>query len=216
MISTESLSRRAALAALGACALAGLGGCAPTNAPAVQAGAQPTSAFHISSIAVDTAPLLAQSGNPTAQWVQQALPGQLAQAFAANMAPGDPGGATLSVRIDSLYLGQGGPADPQLDEGRGDAQRGWRRGPPDALAGDVDLYCQSGRPGAGGTSSAGSRAGAVAILRLLVEEKVAPLDKGREDRHEREGVFGETSSATSLRRRRSGRPNKFSFLPDSA
>ena len=116
MISVQSLSRSAALAALGACALASLCGCAPTNAPAVQA-AQPTSAFHISNIEVNTAPLLAQSGNPTAKWVQQALPGQLAQAFAANMAPGDPNGATLSVRVDSVYLGGGGPADPDRMRG---------------------------------------------------------------------------------------------------
>ena len=117
MMSAVSLSRRAALAALGACVLGGLGGCAPTNSPAVQAGAQPTSAFHISSIEVDTAPLLAQSGNPTAAWAQQALPGALAQAFAANMVPGDPNGATLSVRIDSIYLGGGGPADPDRMRG---------------------------------------------------------------------------------------------------
>ncbi len=117
LISIGSLSHRAALAALDACVVASLAGCAPTNAPAVQAGAQPTSAFHISSIEVNTAPLLAQSGDPTAQWVQQALPGQLAQAFAANMAPSDPNGAILSVRIDSIYLGQGGPADPDSIRG---------------------------------------------------------------------------------------------------
>ncbi len=49
--------------------------------------------------------------------MQQALPGQLAQAFAANMAPGDPSGATLRVRINSIYLGQGGPADPDSMKG---------------------------------------------------------------------------------------------------
>ena len=49
--------------------------------------------------------------------MQQALPGQLAQAFAANMAPGDPNGAALRVRIDSIYLGQGRPADPDLMKG---------------------------------------------------------------------------------------------------
>jgi hypothetical protein len=116
MMSMGSLSRRAALAALSACVLAGLGGCAPTNGPAVQA-AGPTSALHISSIEVNTAPLVAQSGKPTAQWAQNALPGALAQAFAANMAPGDPGGATLSVRIDSIYLGQGGFSDPDIMKG---------------------------------------------------------------------------------------------------
>jgi len=116
MISVDTWPRRAALAVLGACALAGLVGCAPTTAPTLVA-AQPTSAFHISNIEVNTAPLLAQSGNPTAQWAQQALPGALAQAFAANMAPGDPSGATLSVRVDSVYLGGGGPADPDRMRG---------------------------------------------------------------------------------------------------
>ena len=33
------------------------------------------------------------------------------------MAPGDPGGATLSVRVDSIYLGGGGPADPDTMRG---------------------------------------------------------------------------------------------------
>jgi hypothetical protein len=116
MISVQSLSRSAALAALGACALASLCDCAPTNAPAVQA-AQPTSALHISAIEVNTAPLLAQSGNPTAQWVQQALPGQLAQAFAANMAPGDPSGATLrgSNRAGFADLRGKRPGDPEAE-----------------------------------------------------------------------------------------------------
>ena len=42
--------------------------------------------------------------------VRNALPGALAQAFASHMAPGDPSGETLRVRIDSIYLGGGGPA----------------------------------------------------------------------------------------------------------
>ena len=117
MNSVRSLSRRAALTAFGAYALAGLAGCAPTNAPSVQAAGQPSSGLRISNIEVDTAPLLAQSGNPTAQWPQQALPGALARAFAGSMAPGDPNGATLSVRIDSIYLGGGGPADPDRIRG---------------------------------------------------------------------------------------------------
>ena len=33
------------------------------------------------------------------------------------MAPGDPNGATLSVRIDSVYLGGGGLADPDRMRG---------------------------------------------------------------------------------------------------
>ena len=115
MTPTSFLSRQAALAALGAAALAGLAGCAPTNAPSVQAGA--AARFHIGQIEVNTAPLAAQSGNLTAQWAQQALPGALAHVFAAEMTPGDPSGATLSVRIDSVYLGNGGEADPDRMRG---------------------------------------------------------------------------------------------------
>lgn len=33
------------------------------------------------------------------------------------MAPGDPGEATLSVTINSIYLGGGGPADPDIISG---------------------------------------------------------------------------------------------------
>ena len=75
------------------------------------------SSFRIRAIEVNTAPLLAQSGNPTASWAQQALTRQLPQVLANSMAPGGPGGATLSVRIDSIYLGQGGPADPDIIRG---------------------------------------------------------------------------------------------------
>jgi hypothetical protein len=107
----HSMSRRAALAALAASAVLGLSGCAPTSAPTVQAAGAPTSGFRIGAVEVDTVPLLAQSGNPTAQWAQAAVPAALAQTLAGSMAPGDPNGATLSVRIDSIYLGGGGPAD---------------------------------------------------------------------------------------------------------
>ena len=86
---------------------------------------QAAAGYRIASIAVDTTPLAAQSGNPTAQWAQDALPGALAQAFASHMAPGDPSGGTLSVRIDSIYLGGGGPADP--DRMRGVASLNGRR-----------------------------------------------------------------------------------------
>ena len=43
--------------------------------------------------------------------------GALAKAFAARMAPGDPSAATLGVRINSIYLGRGGPADPDTMNG---------------------------------------------------------------------------------------------------
>ena len=119
MAPSTALTRRAALLSLGAFAGSGLCGCnAPQTAvPAVTAAPAAVSGYRISAINVDTAPLLAQSGNPTAQWAQDSLPGALAQAFASHMAPGDPSGGTLSVRIASVYLGGGGPADPDRMRG---------------------------------------------------------------------------------------------------
>jgi hypothetical protein len=103
------LTRRAALLSLGAFASAGLAGCNTTG------GVQPgtASGLSIGAIEVDTTPLAASVGNPTAGWAQQALPGALAQALGS----GAPGGPTLHVRINTLYLGGGGPADPDLMRG---------------------------------------------------------------------------------------------------
>jgi len=91
-----ALTRRAALAALGTFA-------APFVFGAPGARAQPGVRFR--NIVVDVEPLRARVGNPTAAWVQQALPGALAQALGAYMSPGDRHGATLVARIDDLYLG---------------------------------------------------------------------------------------------------------------
>jgi hypothetical protein len=113
-MATHVLARRAALVAFGVWAVAGLSACNTAPTPSVQSTA---SGFRIGSIQVNTAPLVAQSGNPTASWAQQALPGQLAQSFAPVMAPGDPSGATLNVRIDSIYLGEGGAGDPDRIRG---------------------------------------------------------------------------------------------------
>ena len=115
---THIVARRTALMGLGALAASGLSGCnTPQTAMAPATAPAPGPGLRIGSIAVDTEPLVAQSGNPTAQWVQSALPGALAQAFAAHMAPGDASAATLSVRIDSIYLGGGGPANPDIMRG---------------------------------------------------------------------------------------------------
>jgi hypothetical protein len=51
---------------------------------------------------VDVAPLRANVGDPTASWVQQGLPDQLAQALAGRMKSQ---GGTLIVRIDYVTLG---------------------------------------------------------------------------------------------------------------
>lgn len=95
-MSAFPLTRRAALAALGALAVS----------PVVTiraALAQPNVRFR--NIVVDVAPLRANMGDPTATWVQQTLPGALAQALGGYMAPGDRSGATLVARVDYLYLG---------------------------------------------------------------------------------------------------------------
>jgi hypothetical protein len=116
------VTRRAALSGFGALAAAGLAGCnttqtgAPAAAPA-GGGSAPVSGYRIANIVVDAAPVVAQSGNPTGQWVQDSLPGALANVFASHMAPGDPSAGTLSVTINSVYLGGGGPGDPDRMRG---------------------------------------------------------------------------------------------------
>ena len=104
------LTRRAALVGLAAFAAGGLSGCNTTPS----AGIQPGAASGGGAISVDTSPLVAYVGNPTAGWVQQSLPGQLAQVLGPATA--------LHVRIDTLYLGNGGPGDP--DRMRGVAMLG--------------------------------------------------------------------------------------------
>ena len=108
------LTRRAALVSLATLAAAGLSGCNTTPS----AGIEPVAASGVGAISVDTAPLVAYVGNPTAGWVQQSLPGALAQALGSRAAGG------LHVRIDTLYLGNGGPGDP--DRMRGVATLGGR------------------------------------------------------------------------------------------
>ena len=109
------LTRRGALLGLAAFGAAALGGCNTTPS----AGIQPVAASGAGgAISVDTSPLVAYVGNPTAGWAQQALPGAFAQAFGSRL----PGG--IHVRIDTLYLGNGGPGDP--DRMRGVAVLGGR------------------------------------------------------------------------------------------
>src|ERR1700677_664378 len=107
------LNPRAALVSLAAFSAAGLSGC-----NTMPAGIQPVAASGGGDISVDTSPLVAYVGNPTAGWVQQSLPGALAQTLGSRA----PGG--LHVRIDTLYLGNGGPGDP--DRMRGVAILGGR------------------------------------------------------------------------------------------
>jgi hypothetical protein len=118
-MSTFLVTRRGLVVGLGALAAAGVSGCNSTQtAPMAAAGPAPAPVgYRIAGVAVDNGPLVAQSGNPTAQWAADALPGALRQALGAHMAPGDPAGGTLSVVLNSVYLGGGGPGD--LDRMRG-------------------------------------------------------------------------------------------------
>lgn len=117
-MSSIIVTRRGLLVSVGALAAAGLSGCNTTQpAPVPSAGTPAPVGYRVGNIAVDTAALVGQSGAPTAQWAQDALPGALRQALASHMAPGDPGGGTLSVVVNSIYLGGGGPADPDRMRG---------------------------------------------------------------------------------------------------
>src|SRR5580693_7382360 len=101
-MSAFALTRRAALTSLGTFIL-------PALAQMPHALAQP--GLRIRAIKVDVSPIRASMGDPTAAWVEEALPGALAQSLAPYMSPGDRNGATLVARIDNLYLGpsSGGP-----------------------------------------------------------------------------------------------------------
>jgi hypothetical protein len=85
-------NRRAAIAGCGAVALLTM----------MQGAALAQSNLAVSAIRVDVAPLRASAGDPTANWVEQELPHQLAQALSGRLTPK---GATLIVRIDSLTIG---------------------------------------------------------------------------------------------------------------
>jgi hypothetical protein len=100
-MSAFPLTRRAAFTALGALVI--------PSAQIPDAFAQP--GLRIRAIKVDVSPIRASMGDPTAAWVEESLPGALAQSLGPYMAPGDRNGATLVARIDYLYLGSssGGP-----------------------------------------------------------------------------------------------------------
>ena len=92
-MSGQTLTRRAAIAACGAFALVTL----------MRVGAAlAQSRLPVGAIRVDVAPLRANSGDPTATWVEQELPRQLAEALSGRLTPK---GATLVVRIDTLTIG---------------------------------------------------------------------------------------------------------------
>lgn len=92
-MSSHGLARHLAFAACCASALV-------VAAASQEALAQ--SGLAVRNIRVDVAPLRANAGDPTAAWVQEELPGRLAQALSGRLTPK---GGTLVVRIDYLTLG---------------------------------------------------------------------------------------------------------------
>ena len=92
----SAMTRRAALAALGAVAIS----------PAFAApGAVAYAGAGFRAIRVDVEPLRATMGDPTAAWMEQALAQALPQALGPHLAPGDRNAAVLEVEIDWIYLG---------------------------------------------------------------------------------------------------------------
>jgi hypothetical protein len=73
-------------------------------------------AVRFREISVDVAPLRASAGDPTADWVEQALPADLTRALSAYLAPAQRNGATLLARIQDVNFGQ--------SSGRGGASGG--------------------------------------------------------------------------------------------
>jgi hypothetical protein len=98
----SALTRRGALAALGAFGLTLTGAASSALA---QGG------LRFRGIVVNVEPLRALMGDPTADWMEQALRQALPQALGPYLAPGDRNAAVLEVRIDWIYLAPspGGP-----------------------------------------------------------------------------------------------------------
>ena len=97
-MSTSTLTRRAALAALAAMAFA---------AVAASHGALARSTLRPPGIRVDVAPLAANAGEPTAGWVAQYLPGQIAQNLA-------------EARGERQRVRSGRLSDPRVEHHRAD------------------------------------------------------------------------------------------------
>lgn len=130
-MSISAVTRRAALSSFGILAVLGAG-------VVRRARAQPAIRFR--DIRVDVSLLRATSADPTAEWVEQELPGYLAQALAAHMSPGGADGATLLARIDNVNLGRsGGGTGP--GGGSVDSMEGVLivRGPRDRIASETRL-----------------------------------------------------------------------------
>jgi hypothetical protein len=101
-MSISAMTRRNALAALGAFGLSLMGAASSARAQ---------SGLRFSAIVVNVAPLRPLTGEPTASWMEQALAQALPRALGPHLAPGARGAPVLEVQIDWIYLAPspGGP-----------------------------------------------------------------------------------------------------------
>jgi hypothetical protein len=98
----SGMTRRGALAALGAFGLTFTGGAF---------GARAQNGLRFRDIVINVAPLRALTGDPTASWMEEALRQALPRALGPHLAPGDRNAPVLEVRIEWIYLAPspGGP-----------------------------------------------------------------------------------------------------------
>jgi hypothetical protein len=98
----SAMTRRGALAALGAFGLTLTGAASSARAQ---------SGLRFRDIVVNVEPLRALTGDPTAAWMDQALRQALPRVLGPYIATGDRNAAILEVRIDWIYLAPspGGP-----------------------------------------------------------------------------------------------------------
>ena len=162
IMSKSKLVRRVVIAALGAMALTAI---APS--PGALARRIPSPG----GVRVDVAPLAANAGEPTAEWVAEALPGQIARNLAARGVS-----ANVSVQVDYLTLGSNvganGPAGSSYDNIQG-SRHHQRRG--DAGAGDLVLLSHGERPDDDRTIEPRTGAAAHPGARLLDRPGRSPL-----------------------------------------
>jgi hypothetical protein len=95
----SALTRRAVVGRLSAFALLSAG---------ARRRALADPAIRFRDIRVDVSPLRASAGDPTADWVAQALPEDLTRALSAYLAPAQHSAATLLARIQDVNFGQSG------------------------------------------------------------------------------------------------------------
>jgi hypothetical protein len=142
-VTRRSALARAAHALAHPLALAvALAGCAQDPAAQPQAQAD----LKIATVAIDTSALSSLDTSPVAAWVRSSLSGRIAHALEGRMAPGDPGGATLAVRVDAVVLGAVGAGGGALDRISGEAtlRGGGAEGAPVSVAATLPYAASRG------------------------------------------------------------------------